>query len=95
MEQAPAQGGKRYGGLALLTYSGLAFGFAALAPLLFSLPVAATVAIAAIVSGEIAFWLSLGVLGKPFVSGLQARLEGCFIPRAEGGPSRQASRAQM
>jgi hypothetical protein len=78
MNQAPTKGWKFYLGLTLFLFSLATFGAAALAPFLFSAATAATVVTAAVVSGEIGFWVSAALLGKPFVEALKAKVKGLF-----------------
>jgi hypothetical protein len=83
---APQRGWKFYLGLALFIYSLATFGIAALAPFLFGPAVAATVATGVIISGEVGFWVSAALLGKPFVLALKAKLKGLFISGPIGPP---------
>jgi len=94
MEQAPGRGWRWYVGLALFVYSCLTFVIAALVPFAFSAAVAATVATGVIVSGEVGFWVSAALLGKPFVEGLKAKLKGLFTRQQQVAAPQPISRAQ-
>lgn len=76
--EAPAKGWKFYLGVALFIYGFASFGMAALMPLLCVPAVAATVATAIVISGEVCFWVSAALLGKPFVEGLKSKLKAIF-----------------
>jgi hypothetical protein len=84
MEQASARGWKLYVGVALFVYSILTIGIAALSPLLFPAAIAVIVGAGAILSGEIGFWVSVALLGRPFVAGLKARFTSFFVRKAKG-----------
>jgi len=90
MDPTPTHGWKYYLGIGLFVFSCATFGFAALAPLIFSPAIAATVATGVVISGEIGFWVAAALLGKPFVEGLKAKLKGWFHrPTAPRPLSRQ------
>jgi hypothetical protein len=91
VEATPARGWKFYVGVALLVYSCAMWPLAALVPFFFSALVAATVATALVVSGEIAFLISVVLLGKPFILALKARLKSWFGRGREPAPSDPAS----
>jgi hypothetical protein len=78
---------KYYPGLALFTYSLAAYGIAAATPLFFTPAVAATVAGGVVASGEISFWVSVALLGRPVVLALRARFRGCFRRRTDIDPT--------
>jgi hypothetical protein len=86
MEATQARGWKYYAGLALFVYSFATLGIAALVPFLFSATVAATLVTCVVVSGEITFWASAALLGKPFVDALKARLAAIFVRRKSSRP---------
>jgi hypothetical protein len=76
------RGWKFWVGVSLLVGSCVTLASAALMPLVFSAAVAATAATALIVAGEVFFWVSAVLLGKPFVAALTAKVKG-FL----GGPA--------
>ncbi len=78
MEPTRARGWKFYIGLALFVYSFGTFGIAALVPFLFSPAVAATLVTGVVFSGELGFWVSAALLGRPFVDALKAKLAAAF-----------------
>ena len=92
MSRAPEKVWKYYIGLTLFGYSLTTFPLAALAPFLFSPALAATVATAIVVSGEVGFWISAAILGKPFVEALKAKVRSFFSRPAEAGPPGPISR---
>ncbi|MFQ5935030.1 MAG: transporter suffix domain-containing protein [Acidiferrobacterales bacterium] len=66
---------KYYLGLTLFIFSWCTFGFAFLVPLLgLSMATAAAVATALIISGEVTFWASVALLGKPLVQAFKAKM---------------------
>jgi hypothetical protein len=66
---------KYYLGITLFVFSWLTFGFAFLAPFLpVSAAIAAVIAAAFIIAGEVTFWASVALLGKPFMQFLKAKL---------------------
>ena len=66
---------KYYLGTTLFVFSWLTFGFAFLAPFLpVSAAVAAVIAAAFIIAGEVTFWASAALMGKPFMQFLKAKL---------------------
>lgn len=83
MDQTSARGWKFYTGVALFVYSCATFGLAALVPFLFPAAIAATLAVAVVVSGEIGFWVSAALLGKPFVEALKAKIKALCARRHE------------
>ncbi len=92
MEPTRARGGKFYVGLALFVYSFGTFGIAALVPFLFSPTVAAALVTGVVISGELGFWVSAALLGKPFVDALKAKVAALFVrpePRAPRAISRR------
>lgn len=78
MHQVPQKGWRYYLGLALFIYSVAVIGVAACAPLLFSPGIAAMAAGGVLLSGDVAFWLSVAVLGKPFVYATVRKGKGFF-----------------
>jgi hypothetical protein len=84
------KGWKYYLGLALFGYSVMTFGLAALAPFVFAPARAATIATGVVVSGEVGFWVSAALLGKPFVEALKANVKGLWTRPAV--PPRPISR---
>jgi hypothetical protein len=84
------KGWKYYLGLALFAFSLATFGLAALTPLVFAPAVAATVATGGVISGEIGFWVSAALLGKPFIEALKAKVKGIFARRS-APPGRSAA----
>lgn len=66
---------KYYLGVTLFVFSWLTFGFAFVAPFLpVSAAIAAVIAAAFIIAGEVTFWASVALLGKPFMQFLKAKL---------------------
>lgn len=66
---------KYYLGINLFVFSWLTFGFAFVAPFLpVSAAIAAVMAAALIIAGEVTFWASVALLGKPFMQFLKAKL---------------------
>jgi hypothetical protein len=86
MEPTCARNWKFYVGVALLGYSSGTFGLAALVPLLFSPTVAATMATVVLISGELGFWVSAALLGKPAIDALKAKLAALFVRQWPGPP---------
>jgi hypothetical protein len=91
MESTLARGWKFYIGVVLFVYSFGTFGIAALVPFLFSPAMAATLVTGVVVSGEIGFWVSAALLGRPFVDALKAKLVAPFV-RQESRRQRAVSR---
>lgn len=92
MSRAEVDGWKYYVGLALFVYSMTTFPLAALAPLVFSPAAAVTAATAIVLSGEVGFWVSAALLGKPFLDAMKAKLRGWFARNAEHRPHQPISR---
>ncbi len=66
---------KYYLGITLFIFSWLTFGFAFVAPFLpVSAAIAAVIAAAFIIAGEVTFWASVALLGKPFMQFLKTKL---------------------
>jgi hypothetical protein len=93
MEATRARGWKLYVGLALFVYSFGTLAIAAAIPFLFSPALAATLATCVVVSGEIGFWVSAALLGRPFIDALKARL-GAILVRQRSPAPRTVSRAR-
>ena len=69
------RGWRYYIGITLFVFSWLTFGLAFLTPFLpVSATVAAVIATALIIAGEVTFWASVALLGKPFMQFLKAKL---------------------
>jgi hypothetical protein len=86
MEPTDARGWKFRIGLALFIYSCATFLAAVLIPFLFSTAVAATLVTCVVISGEVGFWVSAALLGKPFIQGLKAKLKGWFARTDPAAP---------
>ncbi len=86
MEPTRGRGWKFYVGLALIVYSFGTLGIAVLVPFLFSPSVAAALVTGVVVSGEIGFWLSAALLGKPFIDALKAKLAALLARQAPRAP---------
>jgi hypothetical protein len=86
MERTRARGWKFYVGLAFFVYSCATLGIAALVPFLFSPAVAATLVTSVVVSGELGFWVSAALLGRPFVDALKGKLVALFVRRGPPAP---------
>ena len=86
MEPTRVRGWKFYVGLALFVYSLGTFGVAALVPFLFSPTAAAALVTGVVVSGELGFWVSAALLGKPFIDTLKARLAALLASRESRAP---------
>jgi hypothetical protein len=93
MEPKQTRGWKFYVGLALFVYSFGTLGIAALVPFLFPSTVAVTLVTCVVVSGEIGFWASAALLGRPFIDALKARIV-AFFAREESLAPRPVSRAR-
>jgi hypothetical protein len=92
MTPTPEKGWKYYLGLTLFAYSLATIPLAALCPWLFSAAVAAAVVTGVVISGEVGFWVSAALLGKPFVEALKAKLKGWFARPA--APPRPVGRGR-
>jgi hypothetical protein len=86
MEPTHARGWKFYVGMTLLVYSFGTFGIAALVPFVFSPSAAAAIVTGVVISGELGFWVSAALLGKPFVDAVKARLMASFARREPATP---------
>ena len=86
MEPPRARGWKFYIGLALFVYSFGTIGIAAVVPFLFSPTLAATLVTCVVASGEIGFWVSAALLGKPFIDALKAKLAALFVRQVSPAP---------
>jgi hypothetical protein len=80
-ELTRARGWKFYLGLSLFIYSFATFGIAALIPFFLSPAAAASLVTCVVISGEIGFWASAALLGRPFVDALKAKLAAVFTRR--------------
>jgi hypothetical protein len=78
---------KWYLGVVLLAYSLVALGLAATMPFLFSPAVAAALATALVVSGEVTFWGGAAILGEPFIRAMKERVKGWLTPAVAPKPS--------
>lgn len=85
-EPSRARGWKFYLGLSLFIYSCATFGIAALVPFLFSPAVAASLVTCVVISGEVGFWASAALLGRPFVDALKSKLASVFMRRQAVAP---------
>lgn len=83
MNSATTLDWKYYLGLTLLGTSFLALGVIAAAPALFPAATAAAVVTGGIIAGEVSFWASAVLLGKPFFAALKAKVKGWFCKDSE------------
>jgi hypothetical protein len=86
MEPTRARGWKFHLGLALFAYSFGTFGIAALVPFLFSPTVASALVTGVVISGELGFWVSAALLGRPFIEALKAKPAALLTRRSSRAP---------
>ncbi len=80
------RGWKFYVGLALFVYSFATFGIAALVPFVFPPAVAAALLTGVVLSGELGFWVSAALLGRPFIDALKAKVAALVARRDSRAP---------